>query len=181
MGVNPFLGVILHAIGGFAAGTFYAPLRKVRRWGWESSWTVMAVAAWIVTPWLVARQTTPDLAGVLSDSDGKALALTFTFGVLWGIGGLTFGLTMRYLGMALGMAVALGLCATFGTLIPPIVRGRLGELAMTQSGQVVLVGIAVCIAGIVCCGLARRRKKSGRRSRNSPSGRDSPWRLSAAY
>jgi hypothetical protein len=40
------------------------------------------------------------------------------FGALWGIGGLTFGLTMRYLGMSLGMGVALGFCAAFGTLVP---------------------------------------------------------------
>ncbi len=32
MEINPLLGVILHAIGGFAAGSFYAPLKRVKGW-----------------------------------------------------------------------------------------------------------------------------------------------------
>lgn len=104
---SPLQGVLLHGAGGFAAGSFYAPLKKVKGWAWESSWLAMGVAAWAVTPWIAALVTTPHLVEVLHDSPLRSIGLAYLFGVLWGIGGMTFGLTMRYLGMALGMAVAL--------------------------------------------------------------------------
>ncbi|MBN2296446.1 MAG: L-rhamnose/proton symporter RhaT [Pirellulales bacterium] len=145
---------MLHAVGSFAAGSFYAPLRKVRQWAWESFWLVMGIAAWIVAPWTVAALTTPELLYVLQSSPTKALLLAAMFGLLWGVGGLTFGLSVRYLGMALGFSVALGFCMTFGTLIPPIVDMRFGEIIATTAGQVVLVGVAICLAGIAVCGMA---------------------------
>jgi len=151
---NALLGVILHAIGGFAAGSFYAPLKAVRNWAWESFWMVMGVAAWIITPWIVALITTPELLLVLTGSPPKTMAWTFMFGLLWGIGGLTFGLTMRYLGIALGMAVALGFCMTFGTLIPPLFDGKMGEIVGSMSGLIILLGVATCLAGIALCGWA---------------------------
>jgi L-rhamnose-H+ transport protein len=157
---NPFLGVVFHLIGGFAAGSFYAPLKKVRSWTWETYWLVMGVAAWLVTPWIVAGITTRDLLRVLSESPPKALVWSYVFGVLWGIGGLTYGLTMRYLGMALGVAVALGFCAAFGTLMPPLFTGRFTELLASPAGRTILVGVVVSLAGIAICGLAGRRKEN---------------------
>jgi L-rhamnose-H+ transport protein len=152
--MNPVVGVILHAIGGFAAGSFYIPFKRVRNWAWESYWLVSGVFAWIAAPWVVAWLTVPDLLDVLRSSPPGSLAMTFVFGVLWGIGGLTFGLTMRYLGMSLGYALALGYTAAFGTIVPPIYFGTLGEIASTLSGQVTLGGMVVCLAGIAVCGWA---------------------------
>lgn len=159
MQINPLSGVILHAIGGFAAGSFYAPLKKVRAWAWETYWLVMGVAAWLISPLVVASITTPALFRVLSASPPKALFWSYFFGVLWGIGGLTYGLTMRYLGMALGVAVALGFCAVFGTLMPPIFEGEFDGLMVTPAGRTILGGVLVCLAGILVCGLAGRRKE----------------------
>ncbi len=154
------LGVVLHAIGGFAAGSFYAPLKKVQRWSWESSWMVMGVAAWILAPWVVALLTTPKLTQVLAESDGSALFWTYFFGVLWGIGGLTYGLSVRYLGMALGCSVALAFCMVFGAIIPVIHAGKLGQMFSKPSGQCVLLGVVVCLLGIAVCGWAGYRKES---------------------
>ena len=159
MPTDPFLGVMLHAVGSLAAGSFYAPLRKIRGWAWESFWLVMGVAAWIVAPWAIAAATTPELLYVLKSSPPRALALAALFGLLWGVGGLTFGLSVRYLGMALGFSVALGFCMTFGTLIPPIFDGQLGQIISTHSGQLVLAGIAICLTGIAICGLAGVRRE----------------------
>jgi len=156
---NPLLGVIFHAIGGFAAGSFYAPIKKVGGWAWESAWMVLGLSAWLVTPWVVALATTPQLARVLRESPPSALLYAYLFGVLWGIGGLTFGLTMRYLGVGLGVAVALGFCMTFGTLVPPIFDGTIGEIVATTSGRTVLGGIATCLLGIMVCGAAGIRKE----------------------
>jgi L-rhamnose-H+ transport protein len=73
---------------------------------------------------------------------------------MWGLGGLTFGLTMRYLGMSLGMAIALGYCAAFGTLMPPLFEGTLPTTLGTLSGQIIMAGVVVCLGGIAVCGLA---------------------------
>ena len=154
MGPNPFLGVVLHAIGGFAAGSFYIPFKKVQKWAWESYWLVGGFFAWIVAPWVVCILVCPNLIYVLTHSPVKSLILAFGFGVLWGIGGLTFGLSMRYLGLSLGYAIALGFCAAFGTLIPPIFDGTLAGMVFKQSGQVALLGVLVCLTGIAVCGKA---------------------------
>jgi len=159
MNPQPLVGLIFHAIGGAAAASFYAPLKFIRAWPWECFYLAMGVFAWLFTPWIFASVTTPDLLGVLGDSPNSAIGWTFLFGTLWGVGAVTYGLTMRYLGMALGMSVALGFCALFGTLVPPIYRGELLSIASTSGGQVVLGGVVMCVAGIICAGYAGMRKE----------------------
>ena len=177
---NPFLGVVLHCIGGLAAGSFYIPFKKVRKWAWESYWLVNGVFSWIIAPWVVAFLTCPDLLSVLRSAPPSNLFWTYLFGVLWGIGGLTFGLSMRYLGMSLGYALSLGFCAMFGTMIPPLcnakfVRALMGKANVSDlmqmvsqnfsgtfasaAGLIVLGGILVCLAGIAVCGRAGMRKE----------------------
>jgi L-rhamnose-H+ transport protein len=159
MNPNPFLGVFLHAVGGFAAGSFYIPYKRVRGWAWEVYWLVGGFFSWIIVPWIVGLLTCPDLTGVLRSASSKTLLWTYLFGVMWGIGGLTFGLSMRYLGLSLGMALSLGFCAVFGTLVPPVFEGRIAGLVATTSGRIVILGILVCLAGIALCGRAGMRKE----------------------
>ena len=147
-------GVVFHAVGGFASGSFYLPYHKVRGWAWESYWLVGGLFSWLVAPLLLGSLTVHNLFGVLAQSPIDTLWWTYFWGVLWGFGGLTFGLAMRYLGLSLGMAVTLGLCAVFGTLVPPIYQGQFGTLIGTTSGQFVVVGVGVCVLGIGICGLA---------------------------
>ena len=154
MTANPFLGVFLHAVGGLAAGSFYLPFKKIRKWSWESYWLVAGLLSWIIAPWVVGVIQVPDLPAVLTGAPPAALGWCFFFGMLWGVGGLTFGLTMRYLGLSLGYAIALGFCAVFGTLIPPIFQGKFLEIAAKASGLTTLIGIAVCLCGVAVCGAA---------------------------
>ncbi|HPO15239.1 MAG TPA: L-rhamnose/proton symporter RhaT [Candidatus Hydrogenedentes bacterium] len=151
---NPFLGVFLHAIGGFAAGTFYLPYKKVKGWSWESYWLVGGFFSWIIAPIIFALFLNPRLFEILSSAPLKAIFFTYLFGAMWGIGGLTYGLTMRYLGLSLGVAVTLGFCAAFGTIIPPLFKGELIGLMQSLSGLVTLGGIVVCLGGIAMCGQA---------------------------
>ena len=118
--MNPFLGVFFHWLGGLASGSFYVPYKGVKKWAWEVYWLVGGFFSWIICPVILASLLTNDLFGVLGKQELSTLWWTYFFGAMWGFGGLTFGLTMRYLGMSLGMGVALGYCAAFGTLIPPI-------------------------------------------------------------
>jgi L-rhamnose-H+ transport protein len=159
MSPNPFLGVLLHALGGFAAGSFYIPYKNVRGWAWETYWLLGGFFSWIIVPWIVGLLTCPGLVGVLRSATSKTLLSTYLCGVLWGIGGLTFGLSMRYLGLSLGMALSLGFCAVFGTLVPPIFQGRIAGFVATTSGHIVILGIIVCLTGIAMCGRAGMRKE----------------------
>ncbi len=154
MTANPALGVTLHAIGGLAAASFYIPYKGVKGWAWEKFWIIGGVFSWLIAPWIFAMWLVPGTADILRHSPPNALAWAFVWGIVWGIGGLTFGLTMRYLGIALGYAVALGLCAACGTLIPPLHDGTFGDLLHKTSGHTVLAGVATCLLGIAFSGWA---------------------------
>jgi L-rhamnose-H+ transport protein len=155
LGPNPLLGVFFHWLGGLASGSFYVPYRRVKIWAWETYWLAGGFFSWILAPWILALWMTSDLIRVLREAPSESLFWAYTFGVLWGLGGLTFGLTMRYLGMSLGMAVALGYTAAFGTLMPPIFRGQFAtEVLGTTSGRTILVGVGICLLGIVFAGAA---------------------------
>jgi L-rhamnose-H+ transport protein len=160
---NPLLGVVYHWLGGLASGSFYVPFRGVKKWSWEVYWLVNGVFSWIFAPWLFALLKTKELGAVLvqaAQTDPTCILWAYFWGAMWGLGGLTFGLTMRYLGMSLGMAVALGYCAVFGTLAPPIFHNEFKEkILQTTSGNVILAGIIVCVLGIAIAGLAGMSKE----------------------
>ena len=152
---NPFRGVVFHWLGGLASGSFYVPYKGVRKWAWEVYWLVGGFFSWIIAPWILAFLNTNDLLAVLGATPFSCLWRAYFWGAMWGLGGLTFGLTMRYLGMSLGMAMALGYCTTFGTLMPPIFHGEFSQKVLnTTSGQVILIGLLVCLLGIAVAGMA---------------------------
>jgi L-rhamnose-H+ transport protein len=166
--MNPFLGVFFHWLGGLASGSFYVPYKGVRKWAWEVYWLVGGFFSWIIMPILLASLLTNDVFGVIRQQSAGTLWWTYFFGAMWGFGGLTFGLTMRYLGMSLGMGVALGYCAAFGTLLPPIFKSfipsipvpeTLGEIASTLPGQITLLGVLVCLVGIAVAAYAGLTKE----------------------
>ena len=169
--MNPALGVFFHWLGGLASASFYVPYRGVKNWAWETYWLVGGFFSWIIAPWILALTMTHDLARVLHEAPASSLFWAYAFGVLWGLGGLTFGLTMRYLGMSLGMAVALGYTAAFGTLMPPIFRGVFAsEVLGTHSGLIILGGVAVCLLGIAfagAAGVSKEREMSTEQKRAS--------------
>jgi L-rhamnose-H+ transport protein len=158
--VNLATGVLFHWLGGLASASFYIPYRGVRRWSWETYWIVGGLFSWIIAPSLLASLLVPDLYLLIGAAPRSSLMWCYLFGVLWGIGGLTFGLTMRYLGIALGMAVALGFCAAFGTLMPPLFDGKFGELLSSTSGLTVLAGVLACLVGIGISGAAGMSKEA---------------------
>jgi L-rhamnose-H+ transport protein len=166
---NPFFGVFLHWLGGLASGSFYVPYKGVKKWSWETYWLVGGIFSWIICPWLAAYFMTNDLFGVLKQQSLATLGWTYFFGTMWGLGGLTYGLTMRYLGLSLGTGVALGYCAAFGTLIPPIfkavmpnlpVGASIIDIAKSSSGQVTLLGVFVCLIGIGIAAFAGYTKEA---------------------
>jgi len=161
------LGVIFHFIGGFASGSFYMPFKKVRGWSWESYWIVGGLFSWLIVPPLAAWLTLPGFSEIISSTSVSTIRYTILFGVLWGIGGLTYGLGVRYLGMSLGNSVVLGFCSAFGAIVPSIyyaivpTEGKTSIIEMFNSvwGLVVLLGVVVCLLGIYISGRAGMMKE----------------------
>lgn len=161
------LGVIFHFLGGFASGSFYIPYKKVKKWSWESYWIVGGLFSWLIVPPLAAWLTIPGFMDIIGETSSSTLGYTYLFGLLWGIGGLTYGLGVRYLGVALGSSIILGLCMVFGALIPSIYydfnpqKGKDTFILMLNTGWgcVVLAGLALCIIGIAVCGKAGTMKE----------------------
>ncbi len=165
--MNAIFGVIFHFIGGFASGSFYIPYKKVKGWAWESYWLVGGIFSWLIVPPIAAWLTIPNFGNIIRQADSATLGYAFLFGLLWGIGGLTYGLGVRYLGVSLGSSIILGLCMIFGALIPAIYyqfnttagKDTIGQLVGTNWGIVILLGLLVCILGIIISGRAGVRKE----------------------
>jgi L-rhamnose-H+ transport protein len=156
---NPMMGVLYHWLGGLASASFYVPYRGVKKWSWEIYWLTGGIFSWLIAPWFFASVQTEDLFGVLGQAETGTIVWPIIFGMLWGFGGLTYGLTMRYLGLSLGMAVVLGLCTVFGTLIPPVFQGDFSaKLLETTTGNITLLGLAITLAGIVVVAMAGAKK-----------------------
>jgi L-rhamnose-H+ transport protein len=156
------LGVIFHFIGGFASGSFYMPYKKVKGWHWESFWIVGGIFSWFIVPPLAAYLTIPGFSDIIRQASSSTVGIAYFFGVLWGIGGLTYGLGVRYLGVSLGSSIILGLCMVFGALIPSVYynffpkegKDSFSMLVGSTWGLTVLAGLALCVVGIIICGKA---------------------------
>lgn len=157
---NPALGVLIFVLGGLAGSVFYLPFKKVKGWAWESYWLVYAVAGLVVVPWILAAATSPNILSVLKASPGNELGYCFMCGAMWGVGGLTWGLMIRYLGVGLGLAIGCGLCSAAGTLIPPMLKGEFGALLQTHAGLASLGAVAVSVLGIILVGGAGMSKEN---------------------
>ena len=162
------LGLLYHSLGGIASGSFYMPYNKVKGWSWESYWIVGGLFSWLIVPPIAACLTVPGFAEIIADSSDHILFFTFLMGLLWGVGGLSYGLGVRYLGMSLGNSVVLGFCAAFGAIVPSIyysinpTEGKISftDMLATSGGQLVLTGVFVCLLGIAISGRAGMMKES---------------------
>ena len=172
---NPALGILIFALGGLAGAVFYLPFKKVKNWAWESYWFIYAVFGLVAVPLVLALITSPNLSSVLKQAPGKELWYCFLCGAAWGVGGLTWGLMIRYLGVGLGLAIGCGLCSAAGTLVPPIIKPWLNALFAgaplpplfegvkslygNAASNMALVGVGVSLLGIIFVGMAGMSKE----------------------
>ena len=162
--MNILIGLLIIAVGAFCQSSSYVPINKIRKWSWESYWLVQGVFAWLIFPFLGAMLAVPAGHGLMElySSAPKETLLTIFFGVLWGVGGLTFGLSMRYLGVALGQSIALGTCAGLGTIMGPVLLNIFfPELnALSSLTASVIIGVVVTLVGIAIIGVAGGMKSA---------------------
>jgi L-rhamnose-H+ transport protein len=159
VGPNPFIGVMFHWLGGLCSASNFIPFRGIKRWSWEIYWIIQGVAAWLIAPPLLAIICVPHLAAILHAAPTASIGWAVFWGALWGVGGLTFGLAIRYLGLGLGYAIALGFCTAFGTLIPPIYHGQMHAILTEKSGLTILAGVGMCLLAIAVSGAAGYSKE----------------------
>ncbi|MEN8890211.1 MAG: L-rhamnose/proton symporter RhaT [Wenyingzhuangia sp.] len=165
--MQTILGVLFHSLGGIAAGSFYMPYNKVKGWSWETYWMVGGVMSWLIVPPIAAYLTVPGFVAIIASSSITILGFTFLMGLLWGVGGLSYGLGVRYLGMSLGNSVVLGFCSAFGAIVPSVYynynpqegKTSFTEMLSSTGGQVVLLGVLVCLIGIALSGKAGMMKE----------------------
>lgn len=162
--MNTLIGLAIIAVGAFCQSSSYVPINKIKKWSWESYWLIQGVFAWLLFPLLGAMLAVPEGHGLLElyTSYPKESLLTMVFGVLWGVGGLTFGLSMRYLGVALGQSIALGTCAALGTIMGPVLLDlffpELNSLASLTAA--VIIGVCMTLLGIAVIGIAGGMKSA---------------------
>ncbi len=152
-------GIGWHMVGAASAASFYAPIEKVKKWSWETTWAVAGIFSWILLPIIVSLILLPDFRGFYAAIPSDVLLKTFLFGCMWGIGNVNYGLTMRYLGMSLGIGVAIGVTLVVGTLVPPIMHGQLVYLIASRSGHFTIAGIALALLGIAVVSWAGHQKE----------------------
>ncbi len=150
--MGAIIGLLIIAVGSMGQSSSYVPINKIKEWSWENFWLMQGLFAWLVFPLLGAfmANSLPELIDLYRANSSASLQ-AIGYGVLWGIGGLTFGLSMRFLGIALGQSVALGTCAAFGTLIPAMLSGT--DL-FSPKGLILLFAVAVTLVGIALVGYA---------------------------
>lgn len=146
-----FIGLLIIALGSFGQSSSYVPINRVREWSWENFWMVQGIFAWLLFPLLGALIAVPEGSSLFTLLGHGGALRTIVYGALWGVGGLTFGLSMRYLGVALGQSISLGTCSAFGTLLPALFAGT--DL-LHGPGLILLVGVGITLAGIAVIGYA---------------------------
>jgi L-rhamnose-H+ transport protein len=152
-------GIGWHVLGASMAASFYAPIEKVKKWSWETTWAIAGLFSWIVLPVCVSLILLPDFRGFYASMGWSLLLRVALFGAMWGVGNVSYGLTMRHLGMSLGIGVAIGVTLIVGTLVPPLLHGQAGLLFSTRSGLLTLAGIVVALAGVAIVSYAGHQKE----------------------
>jgi len=152
-------GIGWHVIGAAMAASFYAPIEKVRKWSWETTWAVAGIFSWILLPIGVSLLLLPDFRGFYASMGPDLLLKVALFGAMWGVGNVSYGLTMRYMGMSLGIGVAIGVTLVVGTLVPPLMHGQGAMLFTTRSGLLTMAGIVVALVGVAIVSYAGHQKE----------------------
>jgi L-rhamnose-H+ transport protein len=164
---NPLLGVGLHSVGAVFAASCYTPQKKVKGWSWQTYWITQASFCWFLLPLIGAFLTIPDLMTVLREAPRDAMYKSFFWGMAYGIGGTAFGISIRYIGFSLTYAIAVGLSAVLGTLIPPLAHHTLGDKLAKPGAGWIIAGIVIGTLGIACTGLAGRMKENDLTAQNT--------------
>ncbi|MFV0378770.1 MAG: L-rhamnose/proton symporter RhaT [Mangrovibacterium sp.] len=172
MNFNILFGLLLIGIGAFSSGSFAVPFGKIKGWNWETYWLIFSFGAYLIFPLTACLIFTPDFIFIIHKTGGETIVAVFLLGMVYGVGNLSFGLALRYLGLSLGYALSLGLMLAIGTIIPPITDGRLQLMIESSGGKLLIGGILVAVLGIVFsawAGILKDKSQSSEKKKESIS------------
>jgi L-rhamnose-H+ transport protein len=152
-------GIGWHVVGAASAASFYAPIEKVKKWSWETTWAVAGFFSWILLPISVSYVLLPSFPAFYESIGPHILLKVALFGAMWGVGNVSYGLTMRHLGMSLGIGVAIGVTLVVGTLMPPLLHGQGALLFETKGGLLTMAGVLVAVIGVAVTSYAGHQKE----------------------
>lgn len=155
--MNAGLGFLLALLACTLSGSFGLPMKRTTRWEWENTWLVWGLFALIIVPWTVALTTVPHLTTAYQNAGRSALITTFAFGATWGMGSVLFGMSMARIGMSLVFAIAVGLDAALGSILPMALKP---SVFGTIKGAVIVVGVVAVVVGVIVCAVAGGRKEA---------------------
>jgi L-rhamnose-H+ transport protein len=156
---SPLAGTALHAVGAASAALCYAPQRYLHKWSWQTYWLLQAAGCWLILPWVFAWATIPELGAVLSEAPTDAMLKSYALGALYGVGGIAFGVAIRYVGYSLTYAIAISISCVLGTLLPPALAGTLGQTLASSAGMIVICGVLVGGGAMFVTGYAGFRRE----------------------
>jgi L-rhamnose-H+ transport protein len=160
---SPVVAIGWHTLGAIMAATFYVPIERVKSWSWETTWTIAGGFSWILAPIGVTLLLLPDFHAFYASMGWALLVRVALFGALWGVGSITYGLTVRHLGLSLGIGMAIGITLTVGTLLPPLLHGQAAMLFHTRPGLISMAGVLVSLIGVATISWAGHQKEVQRR------------------
>src|ERR1700733_15356733 len=152
-------GIGWHIVGAIMAASFYAPIERVKKWSWETTWALAGIFSWVLLPIGVSLILLPNFHNFYAEMGPSLLLKVALFGAMWGVGNVSYGLTMRYLGMSLGIGVAIGVTLVVGTLVPPLMHGQAAMLFTTRSGLITMSGVLVALIGVGIVSWAGHQKE----------------------
>jgi L-rhamnose-H+ transport protein len=160
---NPLVAIGWHLLGAVMAATFYVPIERVKTWTWETTWSISGLFSWILAPIGVSLLLLPNFHAFYASAGWPLLIRVALFGALWGVGSITYGLTVRHLGLSLGIGMAIGITLTVGTLLPPLLHGQAHLLFATRTGLITMAGVGVSLIGVALVSFAGHKKEVERR------------------
>jgi L-rhamnose-H+ transport protein len=152
-----WLGITIIVLGGIANGCFALPMKFSQRWRWENTWLVFSVLALLVLPWALLTGFVPHPAEVYRSAPSHTVLYPLVFGALWGIAQVTFGLSIRAIGIAVAFAVVQGLQTPIGSLIPLLVFHP--TALFHPRGFLLMASLPVLFLGLFLYAVAGRRRE----------------------
>jgi L-rhamnose-H+ transport protein len=163
-----WLGMCVIFFSGLLNGTFAMPMKYSRSWKWENLWLVFSVVGIFIVPWTLAIALVPELFKVYGEVAPRALLLPMVFGLLWGFAQVTFGISLRVVGVALTFAVVSALGSLSGSLIPLLAFHP--DHLFRPRGILLLLSIPFLIFGLVLYAYAGRRREREQAAQASSAG-----------
>jgi len=151
------VGFTLLLLGAVCGGSFGLPSKFVRKGTpWETLWGPFFFFVTILIPIVIFPLIAKGLFATCADAGYAGIIMPVAFGLLWGLGSMTLGISFGLIGLSLAYALNYGAQIATGGMGPFIIHHS--EQLATPHGYTIMTGVAVCVVGVIVCGRAATLK-----------------------